>query len=69
MNDPVTCNVPQSELLIEACWNPPCENIAAFRDGAGWWCIRHKDNAMWGIDRVQNRNDICRKINKLFEEK
>jgi hypothetical protein len=29
-------------LVINGCWVPECQNLAAVRDWAGWyWCVDH----------------------------
>lgn len=66
MNEPTACKTPGSELIIERCWSPPCRNIAAFKDGMGWWyCFAHRDRGQWGVGKIQNWDEVCAKIRKL----
>ena len=66
MSEPQAYETPGEELVIRKCWSPPCENIAAFRDGAGWWwCIEHQERQMWGIDVIPKWQEIVNEIRKI----
>lgn len=68
-NQPQASQTPPEELVVKQCWSPPCPNVAAFRDGAGWWwCILHQDRQMWGIDKILNYQEVVQKCRELKGE-
>ncbi len=54
---------PLEELLAQKCWVHDCRNLAAFRDGKGWWwCITHEDRREdWGIDKIANYDEVVKR--------
>lgn len=68
MSEPQCYQTPGEELVVKKCWSPPCDNVAAFRDGAGWyWCFEHQERAMWGVDKKVTYTEIVANVRKLLK--